>query len=241
MNTNISSVVNEINNTFNTFISKINEPFEQFNKSIEEINDKAEQFHKFIEETNDKLPAVLKKLMKCGWYFDINMQLSWIHKLERDLKEPNNIELIEQLFEMYFDKNINNIKNNVISKYTNREHILEDAFKAHKQGKYNLSVPIFLIQIDGIFKEITCGENFFMNNNKNKINKFINENDIDGFSKIFFNSLKQKASIDNHVNEETKIPNRHYILHGNALKYGTKRNSLKGISLLNYIVELSQK
>ena len=34
-------------------------------------------------------------------------------------------------------------------------HILQEAFEAHSECKYNLSVPVFLAQADGIFWETT--------------------------------------------------------------------------------------
>ena len=207
---------------------------------------------------NNKLPYVLETLAKNGWYYDLNMPFSWIFKLKKDLKYENlrdedKIKLIEELFKNYFDENINNIKNNVISKYENREHILKEAFEAHEQGKYNLSIPIFIIQADGIFKEITS-TNFFIKGKRKSIDNFIRENNSSGFSKAFLESLKkitpinistnEKTKILNRpnisTNEKTKILNRHFILHGNSLKYGTKINSLKSISLLNFIVSVGE-
>lgn len=224
-----------ITNFDTLFRNKMDSPLNSFISEANEWSLKLQELHK---KACQDLPDVLKGLMERGWYFDSGMPNSWVYKLKRDLKVEDNIELIEKLFEEYFDQEIDNIKDNIISKYTNRKHILKDAFEAHEQGKYNLSIPVFIIQADGIFKEL-CHKNLFVSK-QNAINKYLNENDIVGWDKIFFTSLNKRSPLDAHVEEETEIPNRHYILHGNALEYGTKINSLKGISLLNYLAKLGQ-
>jgi len=212
-----------------------------FNPLYALLKKQTEKFHSLFfgisEEAEKKLPSVSKELIKHGWYFDMGMPYPWIQRLALKLEKPNNIEQIEEIFQEYFVTGIDNIESNIISKYSNREHILKDAFEAHRQGKYNLSIPIFIIQADGISKEI-LGENYF-NGKKSKIKQFIEVGGITGLDKICLESLLgDEVPISQSTRKEDEIPNRHYILHGNALKYGTKINSLRIVSFLNFIVNL---
>ena len=50
------------------------------------------------------------------------------------------------------------IEEALIDSYPHRGHLFQQAFEAHREGKYGLSIPVFLTQADGIFWDQTSEE-----------------------------------------------------------------------------------
>lgn len=54
----------------------------------------------------------------------------------------------------YYEERYSAIKASILSHFGARGHILGPAFDAHEQGLYCLSIPVFIAQADGIFREL---------------------------------------------------------------------------------------
>lgn len=122
-----------------------------------------------------------------------------------------------------------------------RSHILESAIKAHVQGEYVLAIPVFLTQIEGI---IASGFRFtgWMNGKKLKehLDSVLHEaliikNENEAFRGFFTNILMATFF---HGNSMKIQPNRHAILHGADIQYGTEANSLKLILVIENLRRL---
>jgi len=50
----------------------------------------------------------------------------------------------------YFKKEYTSISKKVQGLYPERKKIISSAFKAHKRQEYELSIPVFIAQIDGL-------------------------------------------------------------------------------------------
>jgi hypothetical protein len=123
--------------------------------------------------------------------------------------------------------------------YPLRADIICDAFNAHKRGEYSLSVPVFLIQAEGICMDIT---KYPLYKKRNKI-PFIAEyvQKIPEPASIFlypFTQLLPTTVSEKDRGLNFKGLNRHQVLHGESVDYGTEKNSYKAISLLTYIANI---
>lgn len=170
-----------------------------------------------------------------GWFYDMNFTTFESKKFD------------DKFFMEHFENNIEYICKSLVDSYPKRAKIIEKAIKSHKIGDYELSIPVLLIQIDGIYKEETQTEYFIKLGKKkvkieeNIVKKIKNNNkDIMNILISLFNS-SLPISYSENLRKEKGINsfdlNRHAILHGESTDYGTKINSLKTISFLNFTAQ----
>jgi len=177
-----------------------------------------------------------------GWYLDPwEMTLSDLWKLENALSEGNIEDAETELIE-HFEKNLDKIEKSIIERFPMREKLVTAAFGAHRKQEYELSIPVFLAQTDGICKDIAKKYLFIKSNNKPDVAAFVDHTyTTDPVGAAFLSPLTETLSISVSEKKRSKVfngLNRHMVLHGESLDYGTKQNSLKAISLLNYVATM---
>jgi hypothetical protein len=96
----------------------------------------------------------LSVLAKQGWYVDSEMDLPFTISLIR-LAEEGQAGAVDAQLSLYFDQRSEAIRDRLCDQFPSRSHILIAAFRAHNGGKYDLSVPVFLAQVNGICLELT--------------------------------------------------------------------------------------
>ena len=187
---------------------------------------------------NNLKPEISKNLILIGnkgWFIDIAMPFETIDSLGEELNAGNENEVDDFLI-TYYEEKLLTIEQSIIEKFPTRKHIIQNAMNSHRREEYTLSILSFFAQADGICNEIT-GHSLFMN--KNEIKKYIADKEDDSFSKALLSPLTIILPISANKNERKNGMqsdfNRHLILHGESINYGTKINSLKCISLLNYV------
>ena len=138
----------------------------------------------------------------------------------------------------FFRERLDVIEEKLIDSYPHRGHLFRQAFEAHREGKYGLSVPVFLAQADGIFWERTPGrQNLF----RSKQRKAYSESAMqisDTYTGIYLHPLLTLLPLwmnENERGDSFVELNRHQVLHGESVDYATEQNSLKTISLLSYL------
>jgi hypothetical protein len=125
----------------------------------------------------------------------------------------------------------------LVKNFTHRKNILEAAFEAHNNGKYELSIPVMMSQADGITWD--------------RMGKALASNRRDVVDRVKKSDDINAALVDCFFSNETLLPvlynekrrecnnytgiNRHSILHGEKTDYPTEENSLKTISFLKFI------
>lgn len=191
-------------------------------KKFEEFNIKLTERHKVSELI---LPP----------YF-ASFTMPEIYKLFEDEHKPA-IEIYHDYFNS--SENIEDLLNiwSEIKFYNDRLPILRDALIAHKDGKYTLSIPVFLAQIEGILCEIFEVKNH--GEAKGKLNKIKFEEDNQEsllatpqfIADILINQIFQSSK---NYTFEKNYPNRHPILHGkDKYYYEDKYASLRCILILD--------
>ncbi|WP_419945094.1 hypothetical protein [Candidatus Poriferisodalis sp.] len=132
---------------------------------------------------------------------------------------------------------LDRIETDIVQQSPHRESILREAFAAHREGRFNLSIPAILPQIDGIWHE-RCGHNLFGSDIRKVVAAAQDPQVKGGIIARLLQSL---------TNPEWKLRqprrkraagfvalNRHQVLHGEVTDYGTEENSLKAIALLHF-------
>lgn len=212
-----------------------------FHKQIENLvspafKDFLESFHELPRQTQ----AALITLGNHGWFFDLEMPLSFLWELENTLNRGN-IEEAEAALADYFREHLLSIENRLNTKFPLRAKVVSMAFSAHKRGEYDLSIPVFLAQTDGICYEVVNQYLFMRRNKKPGTAVYVDTVVSNTFRHALLSPLSQSLPIsasENERGEHFNALNRHQVMHGESLSYGTEINSLKSISLLNYVGEV---
>lgn len=174
-----------------------------------------------------------KKLADFGWYVDASLSLGYSTSLmEKAIKGDKNF--LDNFFLNYYGNQISGEKRSFI-KNSERVKIINEAIDCHNDSKYHASTILFLSQADGL-----CGGYLFKTGSKKKdLKNYLLNSDYGSLFLMLIKSIKQKSAIDSYypnesVNFESEL-NRHGVIHGASINYGTEENSLKAFSLLCFV------
>jgi hypothetical protein len=193
-------------------------------------------YHKWPKEWGEAFDVLLRNY---GWHIRL-----WMH--------PNDlIPFIKQgddIVDKYFIKKLRwatfRLRWQAGKRFPHRRKMINSAFKAHWQGNYLASIPLFLILSEGIFRELT-GEDLFAKKTKSKMANVVKQNQgvkiipmmthiIDSVSNCDIIGLRFSDD------EYLRYPNvlgRNKILHGADYAYGNKVNAYKAISQFEFVIE----
>ena len=215
------------------------EQWRQFNEESSERF--AELFRRLTEEIPERDRKALQRLGEEGWFLDPAMPAPLLQEIER-LFDEHPDEIAEGLSD-FFRTRLDIIEEALIDSYPHRGHLFQQAFEAHREGKYGLSIPVFLTQADGIFWDQTSEkQNLFMSSRQRErayyeyVSQISNSHIV-----IYLHPLSIPLPLWMNRNERAERGdpcvglNRHQVLHGESVDYGTEQNSLKAISLLSYL------
>ena len=187
-----------------------------------------------------------------GWYIAGSLYPEQYLELRKAIQDKNEVE-IEGLLKQHIRNSIVDIEIKACNSWPSREAIILDAFEAHKNCKYSLSIPVMLAQADGMSHDI-LGANLFTKYNgdvKKEVKKLIDFGKVDTSLAIAFLDLLTKPSslmINTNIRDKSKKNdlyfgpcNRHGILHGIDLDYPTESNGLRAISLISFLVWLNDR
>lgn len=190
-----------------------------------------------VEET--KLFCVM--LSDEGWYFDYDFAIGTLSDLYiHQIKTRDN--LLDLFMINHYEKKQDEIIEFFKKNHKTRFSIIEKAFIAHKKKQYELSIPVFLTQIEGLFYDLTSKNIYSKRKRENTPAVWINSKESKNFKDTItitlLESLKWNENISANFIEAGDYPNvlnRNRILHGRDLDYPSELNSYKAISLLWFV------
>ncbi|PCJ63685.1 MAG: hypothetical protein COA73_05280 [Candidatus Hydrogenedentota bacterium] len=198
------------------------------------------QIQKTIGQLPPRAKSAILLLARHGWYYDLDMDMPRLWEYEESLRNGET-EAVDDALIMHFENKLDQIEAEIAELFPERADIIVTAIAAHRRGEYSLSVPVFLIQSDGICKEFTDVSLFRKKNGKPRTATFVETIAADSFRRAMMSPLGETTPIDASERErgdDFDELNRHMVLHGESLDYGTKGKSLKALSLLNYVSQL---
>lgn len=186
-----------------------------------------------LEKAGKKMKDVFQSMATHEWYPDMEMYLDEIWIIGAEIKE-NPHEFNNRMTE-YFRNRIDEIEKGLLKANPDRQHLISEGFGNHREGKYSSSILMFLTQADGIF-QASFGASPFRSRSRNHASENPRLSDI--ISPLFL-----IRTLPIWIDENNRSPsfdglNRHQVLHGEVLSYGTEENSLKAISFLGFINSL---
>lgn len=196
--------------------------------SLDEL--RTHQLAPFVQ-LDERLVGVL---VERGWYPDTRMAPASLALLSSCIDEDPCA--IDEIMQDVFRERLANIEARLAGEYPERSAVLRDAFWAHRASRYNLSIPVFLSQADGIWCD-RINRNLFHNGTSEAIQtlllqvsdpnarELIRALDTSGWPLAMSKGRRPSGFTD---------LNRHQVLHGEDIGYGTEINSLKAASFINY-------
>lgn len=211
------------------------ERFRELQKSIGPV---FVEIDRIVQALPESTRRGLAALAKQGWYVDSGMDLPFIMNLIQLFEERQAGEVDTQL-SLYFDQHSEAIRGQLCDQFPSRAQILAAAFRAHNGGEYDLSVPVFLAQADGICLELTGVQLYSKRSDgkTTKVSEAVAAFEVDDYVGALLYPLTEVFPITFNSREragQENILNRHAVLHGESVSYGNKVNSSKAMSLLSF-------
>jgi hypothetical protein len=139
--------------------------------------------------------------------------------------------------ERFYEKEIKISSTHLVKHFPEKRKLIQEAIKAHKKKLFFASTILFLSLADGICN----GYLFRIANQKKKLKNALSDKRILDF---VVSTLTNVSAIDAHTDDSLKYPsklNRHAVMHGNDITYGTRTNSLKAFSLFACVADFVGK
>lgn len=200
------------------------------------LRDFQSPFEKYAEQIRS-LPKRVKEnllaLAEAGWYLDAEMPMADLIHFKEELASSDPEE-VNAALASYFRDALDRIEATLTKEHSDRIELLRDAFAAHREKKYNLSIPLLFAQADGVCLDLT-GYPLFANGG---LTKYVRRIDPETLERAYLEPLLSQGPIVESAGRRADRPsrlNRHAVMHGESTAYGTEENGLKAISFLNFV------
>lgn len=216
-------------------IPKFEFPFKDYATTFKRIEER-------LKAHRENTPRYLLLIAEHGWFIDFDSEITFPHRIVNEIEEGNR-ENAEKILEEYYTSNLDRIGEELKGRHYERKDILHELIEGHKNGKFYLTIPTILSQVDGICFDFTEKKFFIKERKNNYLPQVTSELETlsESVVDLFLSPIKNQTPIMVREKDIQKYPctlNRHEILHGVSKNYGTERNSLKCLSLLKYISDL---
>jgi hypothetical protein len=228
------------------FSKGVSENIANMNKTI---NDGFKALVKSMDFYFNTSTGQLKHLIAKGWYISpIVFSEINLGKLVEITKEENVSEFEDYIIKN-FEKRVIKIIDGLIISLPERKEIFKEMQQLYKKKNYFAFINLCYSQTDGVSNDI-WGTGFFDTDRKKDYSlKLISllEFEPETISDKISQQLQQpKNEITNDSKNYSSIDkrfsyNRHLVMHGHSFSYGTKKNSIRAILLLEFVDWLSKQ
>lgn len=194
------------------------------------------EFALAVQELPDKTRNELSVLANKGWYVDPEMPCTAIGEIAELFLNGNEAEAHSRL-EAYYIATCSIVEERLKVQFPARHQILSEAFEAHRNSKYSLSVPVFLAQADGICVDLLGVQLYSKRDGgtKTAVQDAISETVLGSNTWAYLSPLTKPFPISfGPAQRDEQDLNRHAVFHGESVNYNSMRNSCKAISLLAF-------
>lgn len=243
----IASGIAQMHQQLSDVASQVSSGIKVFQERIAELATLVEPILRNLVEAFQSLPERMQRavmtLAQEGWFVSPDLPVSGpidaaIHFASGERDTGNGVLVA------YFESNLRDIENTLTNALPHRVVLIRAAFAAHRRREYELSIPVLLSQADGVCFDLAKASLFQSMRAQGRHEAarpatavYVDAMGRDAFWTALLSPLGQKIPINYSAGERGQSfqgLNRHLIMHGESLDYGTRINSLKCISLLSY-------
>lgn len=193
-----------------------------------------DDFARQLQDLPDQVRSQLAVLMDRGWCLDPEMPHTWGRDLVEAFQEGEEEQAQQWLID-YFKGRLEEIEQTLVGRHLARSAIIAEAFLAHREGRYHLSIPVLLAQADGVIHDKHQRQLFSKKRSVNLADVLAGLPD-DDMRAIFMAAFYVDIPLTRNTQllpAEFDGLNRHAVLHGTDPNYGTEVNGLRAVSILN--------
>jgi hypothetical protein len=230
LHTQIGSVLAEHQRRMHEASEPMRTVMAQINEQLASVRSAFQTHGTLLANWKERWPPLFTG--EAGWYLDPHMPFPSITKFRNELASRP-MEEIQSGLAAYFRRHIDRIEVELTARHSARSRLIRSAFAAHRAGNYDASIPLLFAQVDGICDDITNSHLF-----RKGLAGYASKTDMKDFERAYFEPLLQQIPVkfgEGRRGEGFTHLNRHAVMHGESLDYGTEENGLKAISLLNYV------
>jgi hypothetical protein len=195
-----------------------------------------------------KFAVPLKTLAQHGWFISASYTpVAWIYPLAR-LFDAGEKEKANRRLRTHFNRRLGEIESGLVADFPRRKKILQKAFRAHRDCNYELCIPVFLAQADGIARDVIGVPKFSIYSRQPlkmaKLKEFVDSLIFNDFQREILELVLFTIPL-NASSEDSLVPkgylNRHEVLHGIETNYASATNSYRAISWLQYVAHFKRE
>ena len=225
-------------------------------RAIVHSSEQQSRFMQKFREDNSTLAVCFSDRMRGplanrGWFVAGSLYPQQYPRIANAL-EKGEEEVIERLLQDHIRGRVPEIRQHTLSKWPERASVISDAFEAHGEGKYTLSIPVMLAQADGVSLEILGA--FLFSSYKGKVadaasGRMEGQLACRPLAQSFLGLLLEASGLSMDTQERDELLasgqvvsplNRHGVLHGIDCEYATEGNSLRAIALLQFLAWVTE-
>jgi hypothetical protein len=181
-------------------------------------------------------------------FISLDWFLSYRFLLVCDLEElfhETRTKGVDRRITSAFEQYMTRCRKNLIKKHHQRVKVLTEVFQCYSSKRYSAVIALAYSTAEGLVYE-TFGQNFWGGYDKKLdrtlFEKLRDEQQIDGMLRMHYKRLSYRGVINENseriASQIHTSNNRHLVLHGRSYKYGSKKNAIKAILLLDFVSEL---
>lgn len=125
----------------------------EIGRAIAPVIQLAQQWNEHLSAMPAKVEERLKTLARSGWFIDAEMSLPTIRRLHEAMSSGRDSKA-EQWLVDYYRREGAAICERLCAHHPARAALILDAYRAHEEGRYALSIPVFLLQADGLAHDL---------------------------------------------------------------------------------------
>lgn len=227
--------VNEVGAALEKTFAALQEPWRRMTEQMGTVA-------RALKAYPDNMREGLAAMSQSGWYLDLEMGMSEPWRFKQAVDSGREADAEAEMVK-HFEARSPGIHAELVQAYPHRKELFDAAFDAHLRGQHLVSIPVLLAQVDGICFDL-ANAHFFMGRERPKVVAHAAQFAGSQIARAFLAPLESEMTIT--LSEKARPPgftglNRHMVIHGESVDYGTKENGLRAISLLNYISQSLQR
>jgi hypothetical protein len=186
-----------------------------------------------------QFPKLQAELTQRAWFVSAETPVTVLRACEEAFADRN-VSVVDESMAEFTDSRVDVVAEVAVRYFPARKLAVDSAFGAHRRGEYWCSIPLLLSQADGLCRDMLNAQLYSKTDrNRRQLDTALRPLSDQDTLAILLNALRISGPLNASFSEMTQYPgmlNRHEVFHGSSTVFGTRLNSLKSISLIDFLM-----